>query len=162
MMAYEQLEYQVTKKEEHIETRVYAPFVMMKTKNRSYGAFQTLFSYISGYNEKREKISMTVPVLSDVDEQDYLAFTMPKENVSKGYPKALDPSIEIIEVPQKIYLAIRFIGPHQKAKKYVEVLMDYAESNGIQFNPEPVLLRYQGPMVPPILRKHDVMLEVNI
>jgi hypothetical protein len=43
----------------------------------------------------------------------------------------------------------------------IKKLQDYAENKGLKIQGDPVLLRYQGPMVPPIFRKHDVMLEIK-
>ena len=100
-MAYEQLKYDVLEKEGHIEIRKYAPFVMMKSGSPSYSGFQVLFSYISGYNSKKQKINMTVPVFTDVKESGYIAFTMPEEVVKEGYPEALDPRINIEKQEEK-------------------------------------------------------------
>lgn len=160
-MAYEQLKYEVLKKEGSIELRKYAPFVMMKAGDPSYSGFQVLFNYISGNNDKNQKISMTVPVFTDIKETGFIAFTMPEEVVKNGYPNAIDPRIHIEKQEEKYYLACSFVGAIKKVDAFVVTLKDYATLNQIEIIGEPVLLRYQGPFVPPIFRKHDVMIEIK-
>ncbi len=160
-MAYEQLKYDVLEKEGHIEIRKYAPFVMMKSGSPSYSGFQVLFSYISGYNSKKQKINMTVPVFTDVKESGYIAFTMPEDVVKEGYPEALDPRIKIEKQEEKTYVSYSYVGSIKKVDTLIKKLQDYAENKGLKIQGDPVLLRYQGPMVPPIFRKHDVMLEIK-
>ena len=159
-MAYEQLKYDVLEKEGHIEIRKYAPFVMMKSGSPSYSGFQVLFSYISGYNSKKQKINMTVPVFTDVKESGYIAFTMPEEVVKEGYPEALDHRINIEKQEEKTYVSYSYVGSIKKVDTVIKILQDYADNKGLKVHGDPVLLRYQGPMVPPIFRKHDVMLEI--
>jgi effector-binding domain-containing protein len=161
-MAYEQLKYEVLKKEGHIEIRKYAPFVMMTSGSPAYSGFQVLFNYISGYNSKKQKINMTVPVFTDVKESGYIAFTMPEEVVKDGYPEALDPRINIQKQEEKTYIAYSFTGSIKKVDHVINTLIAYAKDNGLTIQGEPVLLRYQGPMMPPMFRKHDVMLEIKV
>jgi hypothetical protein len=160
-MAYEQLKYEVLKKEGSIELRKYAPFVMMKAGDPSYSGFQVLFNYISGYNKKNQKISMTVPVFTDIKETGFIAFTMPEEVVKEGYPDALDSRIQIEKQGEKHYISFSFVGTIKKIDAMIQTLHDYAKDNQIETFGDPVLLRYQGPFVPPIFRKHDVMLEIK-
>jgi effector-binding domain-containing protein len=160
-MAYEQLKYDVLKKEGPIETRKYAPFVMMKAGDPSYSGFQVLFNYISGNNNKNQKINMTVPVFTDIKETGFIAFTMPEDVVKEGYPEALDSRIQIEKQEEKHYLSFSFVGSIKKVDEMIQTLIDYAKLNNIQTVGDPVLLRYQGPFVPPIFRKHDVMLEIK-
>ena len=161
-MAYEQLKHDVLKKEGHIEIRKYAPFVMMKSGSPAYSGFQVLFNYISGYNSKKQKINMTVPVFTDVKETGYIAFTMPEEVVKDGYPEALDPRIHIEKQEEKTYIAYSFTGSIKKVDHIMNMLREYAEKNNLKVLGDPVLLRYQGPMIPPMFRKHDVMLELTV
>jgi hypothetical protein len=159
-MAYEKLKYEVIKKENLVETRRYAPFVTMKASKPRTNGFSTLFRYISGDNEKRQQISMTVPVITDLKEENYIAFTMPEEVVKQGYPKANDPYIEFEEHQEKTYVAVRFTGLLTQTKKYVSRLEAYLNEQQLEAKSEPILLRYQGPFVPALLRTHDIMIEI--
>lgn len=159
-MSYEKLTYQVVQKEGQIEIRRYDAFMMMKVRRTSNQGFGVLFQYISGKNAKNEKIAMTVPVLTDVDSNDYIAFTMPKTRV-QDYPKPLDPTIEMIEMPSKDYLSITFKGSHHHSSKALETLKVYANKNHIDIIGEPILLRYQGPFTLPFLKENDVIVEIT-
>jgi effector-binding domain-containing protein len=134
--------------------------MMMKVKRTSNQGFGVLFQYISGYNQKRQKIQMTVPVLTDVESKDYIAFTMPKENTNDA-PLPLDSSIEMVKIPTKDYLSISFKGSHQHAKKALKVLIAYAERHQIELIGEPILLRYQGPFTFPFMKDNDVIVEIK-
>ena len=62
-MAYEEANYQVVQKYENFEIRSYEErYVIQVRYNNQNGAFQKLFNYISGKNQKSEKIEMTTPV----------------------------------------------------------------------------------------------------
>jgi effector-binding domain-containing protein len=159
-MSYEKLTYQVLKKEKHIEVRRYDPFMMMKVKRTSNQGFGVLFQYISGYNTKRQKIQMTVPVLTDVESLEYIAFTMPKINTN-DYPNPIDPNIEMIQMPAKSYLSISFKGSHHHAKKAFSDLEKYAEIHQIEICGDPILLRYNGPFTPSFLKDNDVIVEIR-
>lgn len=160
-MAYEKLKYKVIKKDQNIEVREYEPFVSMKASRPKTNGFNTLFRYISGDNEKSQQISMTVPVITDLNEQDYIAFTMPEDVVKQGYPKANNPYIEFEEHPKKTYIAVRFTGLLSQSKKYVTLLETYLKEHQLTAKSEPVLLRYQGPFVPALFRTHDIMIAIS-
>ena len=132
-MAYEKLKYEVIQKDNHVEMRRYAPFVTMKALNPRNNGFNTLFRYISGDNEKRQQISMTVPVITDLKEENYIAFTMPEEVVKQGYPKANNPNIEFEEHQEKTYVAVRFTGLLTQTKKYVSYLETYMKEQRSNF-----------------------------
>ena len=57
---YETQKYEVIKQIEDIEIRFYPPSLMAKVD--SGGGFSKLFQYISGKNDKNQKIAMTTPV----------------------------------------------------------------------------------------------------
>jgi hypothetical protein len=82
-MAVEQASYKVIIKEGNFEVRFYDPMVVaVSTENdiKGYSGFNILFNYISGQNKESKKISMTAPVLNNLDdEQLTTAFVMPKQ-----------------------------------------------------------------------------------
>jgi effector-binding domain-containing protein len=158
-MSYEKLAYQVISSDGPIEIRAYEPFMMMKVESRLNAGFGTLFNYIAGDNEKKEKIAMTVPVLTDLSSDGYIAFTMPKEKMD-NYPKANNEKIEFIEMKDKTFLAYPFRGHHHHAKDYFEKLKAYAEEKKIHISKEPILLRYESPFSLPFLRHNDVIVEI--
>ncbi len=64
--AYESAEYTVLESDSPFETREY-PDLMMATTNMQFesqgddGSFMRLFRYISGGNEREQKVAMTIP-----------------------------------------------------------------------------------------------------
>lgn len=160
-MSYEKLTYKVIQKDHRIEIRTYDPFVTMKASRPKTNGFQTLFQYISGDNEANQRIKMTVPVITDLNESAYIAFTMPKDVVKKGYPKANHPHIEFEEHASKTYVCIRFTGLLSQSKKYVQQLRNYIQKEKLEPLDEPILLRYQGPFTPAFLRTHDIMIHIR-
>lgn len=160
MMAYETLTYRVLKEENGFEIRQYDPYVIMKVKGESNKGFGVLFDYISGSNAKNQKIKMTVPVLTDVEASDYIAFTMPKA-VHGDAPAPINPDVQIVPIPAKTYLATRFKGSIRHAGRAVEALREYAQAKSLRLIGEPVLLRYQGPFMPNFLKDNDVMIEIE-
>ena len=57
-MAYESLKYKVLLKEKQFEIREYESFVSMGVSNGYGGGFSKLFNYITGYNNRSQKIAM--------------------------------------------------------------------------------------------------------
>lgn len=160
-MSYETLKYDVIKKEAHLEIRRYQPFVTMTAPKPQTQGFMTLFRYISGDNETKQNIQMTVPVMTDLKEESFIAFTMPEKFVKSGYPKANHPNITFEDHHEKTYAAVRFKGLMKRADKYLNELKAYIELNQLISVGEPILLRYQGPYVPAIIRTHEILLEIK-
>lgn len=114
----------------------------MKVNKPSNQGFSTLFNYISGGNTRHQKISMTVQVITDVSNKNYIAFTMTK-TLRSDYPAPTDPNIQIIEMPAKTYLATTFKGNQRRYKKALDALLAYAKSHHITLLDDPIMLRYQ-------------------
>ena len=75
---YETQKYNVIKTMDNFEIRYYPPTI--KAKVSSNRNFSKLFQYISGNNEKKEKIAMTTPVyMSKKKEKITMEFVMPSK-----------------------------------------------------------------------------------
>ena len=92
--AYESAEYKVIDSDGKIEVREYPDLMLVAatTKLDSQGrdgSLMKLFSYISGANETKQKISMATPVFmgNDKDTNVQMEFVMPKEVATKRVPK---------------------------------------------------------------------------
>ena len=85
---YETQKYEVVKQIENIEIRFYPPSLMAKVNSR--GGFSKLFQYISGKNDKSEKIAMTTPVhMSSENNKSTMEFVLPSKystTLSENYP----------------------------------------------------------------------------
>jgi len=159
-VGYEKLTYQIIQEQDGYELRLYDPYVLMKVRGESNQGFGVLFNYISGNNSKRQKIQMTVPVVTDVSSSEYIAFTMPK-SVQENYPEPMQSNVEIVKIPEKLYLAKHYKGSPRQAMKVYESLLNYAEEKHIQLKGEPILLRYQGPFMPNLFKDNEVLVEIQ-
>lgn len=156
-MAYEKLRYEVLKKEGPYEVRKYEPFTKMVTKSNYDSGFSKLFRYISGNNSENKKISMTVPVISDLADPD-MAFTMPRD--AGEAPEPVDGSISIVKEPERYYLSYTFRG-NKSLERVVFVMADYAERRRLKVIGSHKIMTYQGPLTPWFLKTYDVIVEIE-
>ena len=94
-MAYEEASYQVVQKFENFEIRSYQErYVIQVRYNNEDGGFQKLFNYISGKNQKSEKIEMTTPVTQYASgNQQVMQFYLPDRFDQNNAPVPLNNSI---------------------------------------------------------------------
>lgn len=134
-MAIGKAVYHVLEKEGHFEIRSYESMVLVvsrETDLRGYSGFGVLFSYISGNNQASKKISMTAPVLNNLDEQTMTtAFVMPNKYKHPGdLPQPSDPDLQLKEIPSRKVAAIMFSGnvSHQLIGQKQAELLDWLNS----------------------------------
>jgi len=95
MSLFETIPYKVISKDKNIEIREYNDVLLASTKtlvNKRYDSgFVNVFNFISGENNKSEKISMTTPVVS-YEEKDQLitGFYVPKKYDRNKYGSRTD------------------------------------------------------------------------
>ena len=80
-MSTEKAAYIVLQKDGPFEVRRYDPLVLAVSREndlRGYSGFNVLFDYIQGGNRESRKLSMTAPVLNNLDDKPLTtAFVMP-------------------------------------------------------------------------------------
>ena len=79
---YETHNYETLFSDDSFEVRLYDSVLKAKTSSTkgSNNNFGKLFRYISGYNQKNEKISMTTPVyMNDEDKGSMMEFVLPSK-----------------------------------------------------------------------------------
>ena len=64
-MAYEEANYETISKNENYEIRKYFDRLVIETDSTEGNGFRKLFNYISGNNEEKKEIKMTVPVTQE-------------------------------------------------------------------------------------------------
>lgn len=99
MSKYETLDYEVILKEEECEIRKYMNFFIIEYENENdpeiNNAFGSLFKYISDDNKENQKISMTTPVIQEVNkEKKKMAFVVPKKFKEKA-PEPNNPNLKV-------------------------------------------------------------------
>ena len=148
--------------EEGIEIREYDPQIratsQMGQENRSFGV---LAEYIFGHNERNEKIGMTAPVVTNMDQ---MSFIMPKRFNLESLPKPLSAQIKIDVVQKARVAVIRFSGlsSPKKSDEEAEKLLIVLKKNGIEIEGEPFLMRYNPPWTLPFLRRNEVAIKVKL
>tara|TARA_B100000927_G_scaffold46917_1_gene34133 strand:+ start:785 stop:1300 length:516 start_codon:yes stop_codon:yes gene_type:complete len=161
MMAYEESSYQVIKKFENFEIRSYQErYVIQVRYNNDDGGFQRLFNYISGKNQKSEKIEMTTPVTQYASgNQKIMQFYLPGRFDQKNAPIPLNKSVEVASIKAGYFAVIRYSGfaSDKNFLKHASVLKKSLEKEKIEFIEPPIKATYNGPFTLPNLRRNEAM-----
>lgn len=151
-------------------------------------AFGPLFRYISGENEKGEKIEMTTPVVTpappanaesapgegekiemtapvvtaDTEEGLSMAFIMPERYDIQTIPRPTSSNVEIQLIEPRTLATIRFSGYMNEGsyRDNLERLNKTLEERGILTKGEPLLMQYNEPRTPPFYRRNEIALLV--
>ena len=168
MALFETLRYDLISKEGKIEIRKYKDFLLAKTKTAedSYqnSGFNNVFQYISGYNEENTKISMTTPVVTQVDDGMLsTGFYVPSKYNEENVPKPSSPKVTIEKVEEGLFVAIRFSGNWSQARylKFDAILNDYIVSNNLEKCSDRYILRYNPPITPGPFRRNEIMYRIK-
>lgn len=169
---------------QNIEVRNYDALVLVSTDMSGDGrnnAFRKLFRYIGGENEgaiaismtapvimdnssKGEKIAMTAPVLmNNRTGESMMSFVMPKEFTLQTTPKPTNPDVKVTELNNYKVAAIQFSGTLSKRNvaKHTNILKNWIAANGYTAASEPVEAGYNGPITLPMLRRNEVLIEID-
>ncbi len=151
-------------------------------------AFRPLFRYISGENEKGEKIEMTTPVVTpapptktesaqgegekiemttpvvttNTEKGLSMAFIMPERFDIQTIPRPTSSNVEIRVIAPRTLATIKFSG-YMKEGNYrenLERLNETLETRGILTKGEPILMQYSDPWTPPFYRRNEIALQV--
>lgn len=166
-MAIEKPDYEVILKEGDFEIRQYEPMIIALSREENLGGgsgFNKLFGYISGKNTAQEKISMTAPVLNDLDNENMtIAFVMPKNYDLENLPQPQDSGVELVEKPRRKVAAIRFSGnprPSKIAEKTRE-LSEWMKEKDLIGIGMVELARYNPPFIPGFMKHNEVLIEIE-
>jgi hypothetical protein len=140
-------------------------------------AFGLLFRYITGANERTQKIAMTVPVRTEPERIALTApvqttdgtgrismrFILPRAVAEAGAPAPADPRLHLVQVPETVIAALRYSGIATEAvrdRKGDELKNVLAKSGwtpaGTVFQ-----LSYDPPFTIPFLRRNEVAVAVT-
>ena len=166
VIAYEEANYQVVKKNKVYEIRKYSDRLAIETDISNQGSsFRKLFNYISGNNEDNEEIKMTTPVTQvekkgNMTMQFYLPSRFNKENI----PSPSNPDVKILNIKGGYYAAIIYSGRTSDKNfiKHKSILENELKKDDISILSAPIKATYDGPFTLPMNRRNEVMFEVNI
>ena len=169
MALYETASYEVLKEyDKHMELRKYPVYYLAQTTSqldtRYSNGFGTVFNYISGNNETSEKISMTTPVISQVENNTLrTSFVVPsKYKGNPPVPSSGDVQIKVFS--EGYYIVIRFKGGwnDKTFTKYNDLLLNKIHQEGLKVLSEAYILRYQPPFIPNFLKRNEIMYLVKV
>ncbi|WP_428536110.1 SOUL family heme-binding protein [Rhodopila sp.] len=140
-------------------------------------AFSLLFRYITGANQRDQKIAMTAPVqtrseriamtvpvqTTSANDQIAMRFFLPQAVEQAGAPAPLDPRLHLVRIPATTIAALRYSGiatqatRDQKAAQLKQILATTAwKPQGEVFQ-----LNYDPPFTIPFLRRNEVAVTVS-
>jgi hypothetical protein len=184
VMAIEETEYSVLKKEGKFEVRDYAPHILAETvvegdlEEAGSKAFKRLFQFISGNNRTQTRIDMTAPVsqkpegkkiamTAPVGQQRVqgkwaVSFMMPASHTLATLPVPLDPKVSLREVPARRMAAVRYSGfwSEEGFMQNKLELESWIEQQGLMIVGEPVWARYNSPFSLWFLRRNEILIPV--
>ena len=184
MSNVEKPEYQVVQSEQNIEIRQYMPMIIAEVnvagdrENASRKGFQLLADYIFGNNtvqkvismtapvqqKKNQKISMTAPVQQQLSEKSWqISFVMPSEHNLDTLPIPNNKRVQLKKISAKKFIVIKFSGTSSKKNitEHENQLIKYVREKQINITESPKYAFYNTPWTLPILRRNEVMFEIN-
>ena len=186
----EQAQYTVLKEADGYEVREYAAHIEAQTTvGGSYedalaAGFRIIAGYIFGGNTKKERITMTAPVVAkngeDLKASEKIAMTAPvvataagdSQVISFGMPRSAtletlptpnDPRVKIVTVPAKKYAARRFSWYRSDARvrSTQEKLLKALGRDGIVTVGSAAYAGYNAPWTPPWMMRNEVLVEIK-
>lgn len=174
----ETLPYTVTKTlADDIEIRHYNQAVGVMSKgNEDTGAFNLLFSYISGENKTNSDISMTSPVEVgkgsqeiamtspvEVSSSETMMFFLPSKYDMQSAPTPTNENVSLVAVPERTVAAIRYSGFSSDSDKeeYTRRLRKVLEENNIEAAGSPSYMGYDSPFTLPWNKRHEIIIPVE-
>ena len=181
----EQPGFEVVASEGDFSVRDYAPMLVAEVthtgdRRRSLNAgFRRLAAYIFAEDRPGEEIAMTSPVMQDQSEEIAMTspvlqdgdgagawrtrFVMPADYTLDTLPEP--PSdIALTEVPARRMAAVRFSGRggSESLRRQESRLRVWIEGQGLEPTGPAEFAFYDAPMVPPPLRRNEVMIPVAV
>jgi hypothetical protein len=177
-------DYRVLVSERNLEIRAYKPIIVAETvvrgerKQALREGFRRLADYIFAKSRDGEKLPMTVPVMVDggnpmatdppvfddaVEGGWRVRFVMPEGRSTDDLPPPPE-GIFIVELPERRVGAVQFSGvaDDDRLVEHEDALRGWLERHGEKaLQAEPEYAFYNSPMIPPPLRRNEVLLALG-
>lgn len=167
MGKYESPKYEIVMTNNNFELRKYAPFYTTSVIEKSlkgYQGFGLLFGYISGENDKQQKMSMTVPVINQFEENHMtMEFVIPSKVAETLIPDPINSQIKIKYYPEMISAVISFSGTtsQRRVEEKKELLNQWIKERNFEVIGKYCVARYNPPFSLPFLRRNEILVEVK-
>ena len=164
-MANEEAKYDVVKSSDVYEIRKYSDRLAIQVASKiGNNGFRKLFNYISGNNEKNQKIKMTVPVtVMEKSGNMTMQFYLPSKFNKNNTPDPTSSDIEIINIEGGYYAVIRYSGRASEKNfiKHRDILESELYKDGIVIMGQPIKATYNSPFTLPLMRRNEAMFKVE-
>ncbi len=170
IMANEQPDYTVIKKDNEFEIRQYTNFLTatVETEGERDDAigkgFRILFKYISGENKNKESISMTVPVMqkSSGNNKWSISFVVPKKFNLQNVPQPDNQSVKIKNNPDLKVIAVTFSGlfSNENIKENEAKIRNYIKEKGLKIEEPAIYAGYNSPWTLWFLKRNEVLFKL--
>ena len=166
VMAYEETNYEVVKKNKVYEIRKYSDRLAIETINSNQGgSFIKLFNYISGNNDNKEKISMTTPV-TQIEKKGSMTmqFYLPSKFNKDNTPNPSNSDVKILNIRGGYYAVVKYSGRASDKNfiKHKDILKNELKRNNILILSPPMKATYNKPFTLPMLRRNEAMFKIDI
>ena len=179
-------EYQIIRQIGDIELRQYAAYAVAEVvvpgpaSEAGGQAFPILAGYIFGKNKGDKKLAMTAPVTQSAvptklemtapvtqsaAAQGFLVqFVLPKGVMLANAPEPTDTRVQLRDVAARQVAVIRYSGFWTVAQNEEQLgkLQAALRTADLAFTGDPVYARFNGPMTPWFLKRHEIWLNVAL
>jgi hypothetical protein len=178
----EQPDYRVLQSDDEFEIRAYPAITVAETivageRRDALGrGYQILSDYLTGESRDGEALPMAVPVLQDsgnpmasdpplfddtVEGRWRIRFVMPEGRSRRDLPDPPD-GVDIVELPERRVGAVRFSGlpSDSRLTEQEDRLRGWLARHGEAADTEPEYAFYNSPMIPPPLRRNEVLISL--
>ena len=164
-MANEEAKYDVVKSSDVYEIRKYSDRLAIQVASKiGNNGFRKLFNYISGNNEKNQKIKMTVPVtVMEKSGNMTMQFYLPSKFNYNNIPNPTASEVEVINIEGGYYAVIRYSGRASENNfiKHRDILESELYKDGIVIKSPPIKATYNSPYTLPLMRRNEAMFKVS-
>jgi hypothetical protein len=127
--------------------------------------FYKLFDYISGKNDKIEKIAMTAPVFMNQTGggTEGMSFVLPAGLSLATAPNPTDPTVKLEEIKNYKVAVISFSGFLDQASIYHHqtLLLNWIADKGLTATGSAKAAGYNPPFTLPFLRRNEIVISVG-
>lgn len=174
VLAIEEPSFQQLDKDGDFEVRLYDQILVAEVTCQEASSyddcsgenFRVLFNYISGTNDRNEKIDMTAPVIQTLEGQKWtMAFAMPASYLSlEDLPEAYDKRITLKAYNNLKVGVIVFSGfvNTGKINKNFDSLLGWLKTNDYnKVSTDFMIARYNSPWALPFFRRNEIWTKVQ-
>ncbi|HEY5950988.1 MAG TPA: heme-binding protein, partial [Kofleriaceae bacterium] len=162
--------YVVERRIGELEIRRYAPRVEAHTRltvpdfeTAVDEGFMRLAKYIFGENDRRQKLSMTTPVVTTPRATTHsVAFVMPPDRTLTSLPRPADDRIKLVQQPERRVAVIRFHGRYTDKVMLEQTrrLHELIGAADLETKGQPMFAGFDPPSTLPLLRRTEMWIEL--